>query len=149
MGAQKSVTIEFDDSGLEKAKGSHYRLCFAKKVGDHDYNVVWQSYDKYIHSNDFTWTPKYQIFGTNSFGGPSTCQSYDEETGDQSQRDDHPRRGRRVWSPRDQRPCHELYHSGQQLRRYPIRESTSFRQGIDGKEHTHTDLRGRRPYSQG
>jgi hypothetical protein len=42
-------------------------LCFAKKVGDNAYNVVWQAYGKYLSSNSFSWTPQYQLFGSNTF----------------------------------------------------------------------------------
>jgi hypothetical protein len=64
--AQKTVRIEIDTSDLEELKGANYKLCFAKKVGD-DYDVVWQSYTKYLPSNTFSWTPQYQLFGANVF----------------------------------------------------------------------------------
>lgn len=64
---QKSVTIELSNSALAEMKNNNYRLCFAKKVAEGDYNVVWQSYDKYLANNTFTWTPQFQLFGTNTF----------------------------------------------------------------------------------
>ncbi|MHC8387071.1 hypothetical protein ACYZTM_03235 [Pseudomonas sp. MDT2-39-1] len=64
---QKSVTIEIAAGDLTLLKQSKYKLCFAKKVGTEAYNVVWQSYDKYLSNNGFSWTPQYQLFGSNSF----------------------------------------------------------------------------------
>lgn len=65
--SQKVVNIEISAKDLTELKASNYRLCFAKKVGDADYNVVWQSYDKFLINNQFSWTPMYQMFGTNTF----------------------------------------------------------------------------------
>jgi hypothetical protein len=65
--SEKRVSIIIDLDDLKILKASNYRLCFAKKVGDADYNVVWQSYSLYLASNDFSWTPQYQLFGTNIF----------------------------------------------------------------------------------
>lgn len=64
---EKKVTIEIAMPDLETLKGSNYRLCFAKKVGEGAYNVVWQSYHDYLVTNEFTWTPLYQLFGSNVF----------------------------------------------------------------------------------
>jgi hypothetical protein len=63
----KKVTIKIDLEDLKILKTGHYNLCFAKKVGDEDYNVVWQSYSLYLFTNEFSWTPQYQLFGTNIF----------------------------------------------------------------------------------
>ncbi|MGD7704702.1 hypothetical protein [Microlunatus sp. Y2014] len=65
--SEKSVRIEVAADDLEKLKQAKYRLCFAKKVGDSAYNVVWQAYDKYLASNTFSWTPQYELFGSNTF----------------------------------------------------------------------------------
>jgi hypothetical protein len=62
----KSVTVEIDTQDLETLKGNNYQLCFAKKVNT-AFDVVWQSYNDYLASNTFSWTPLYQLFGTNSF----------------------------------------------------------------------------------
>jgi hypothetical protein len=62
----KSVKILVDPSDLASLKENKYRLCFAKKVNN-TYNVVWQSYTDFIHQNSFSWTPVYQLFGTNTF----------------------------------------------------------------------------------
>ena len=64
---QKTVTIEIAAGDLTQLKKSGYKLCFAKKVGKEDYNVVWQSYDKYLSNNEFSWTPQYQLFASNVF----------------------------------------------------------------------------------
>ena len=66
-GSQKSVTIEIDGDALNTLKNANYKLCFATKVSEADYNVVWQSYDDYLTNNTFSWTPQYQLFGSNSF----------------------------------------------------------------------------------
>ncbi|WP_322616484.1 hypothetical protein [Pseudomonas sp. BIC9C] len=65
--SQKTVTIEIAAGDLTLLKKSGYKLCFAKKVGDADYNVVWQSYDAYLSNNEFSWTPQYQLFASNVF----------------------------------------------------------------------------------
>lgn len=64
---QKTVTIQIDAGDLTQLKQNGYRLCFAKKVGNEAYNVIWQSYDRYLSNNDFSWTPQYQLFGSNQF----------------------------------------------------------------------------------
>ena len=65
--AARSVNIEIDLDDLSTLKTSNYRLCFAKKVGDAAYNVVWQSYIDYLANNTFSWVPEYQLFGSNQF----------------------------------------------------------------------------------
>lgn len=65
--AQKTVTIEIAPGDLTLLKKSGYKLCFAKKVGTADYNVVWQSYVAYLSNNEFSWTPLYQMFASNVF----------------------------------------------------------------------------------
>jgi hypothetical protein len=62
----KSVVIQIAGSDLENLKNNKYMLCFAKKVND-TYDVVWQSYTEYLANNTFSWTPLYQLFGTNTF----------------------------------------------------------------------------------
>jgi len=64
---QKTVKIQIASPDLTQLKSSNYRLCFAKKVGDNDYNVVWQSYMNYLSNNRFSWTPQYELFGSNTF----------------------------------------------------------------------------------
>lgn len=63
---EKSVKVSVDVNDLQNLKAANYRLCFAKKVND-TYTVVWQSYDKYLVDNTFSWTPQYQLFGSNIF----------------------------------------------------------------------------------
>lgn len=63
----KSVLVEIDACDLHTLKEAGYSLCFAKKVGNYDYNVIWKSMDKYLECNTFSWTPIYQIFATNTF----------------------------------------------------------------------------------
>jgi hypothetical protein len=64
---KKTVNIQIALKDLENLKKAKYKLCFAKKVGDKDYNVVWQSYLDYLHDNYFSWTPQYSLFGSNTF----------------------------------------------------------------------------------
>ena len=66
-GSEKIVHIEIDATDLRDLKGADYKLCFAKKVGKEDYNVVWQSYTKYLVTNNFSWIPEYQLFASNIF----------------------------------------------------------------------------------
>lgn len=66
----KTVTIQIADNdyAILKAGGTAYNLCFARKVGD-SFNVVWRSFDKtqWLQNNMFSWTPAYQVFGSNEF----------------------------------------------------------------------------------
>jgi len=64
---KKSVKIEIAQDDLRTLKDGVYKLCFAKKVAEGNYNVVWQSYDDYSVTNAFSWTPQYQLFGSNHF----------------------------------------------------------------------------------
>ncbi len=62
----KEVNIQIAKSDFETLKKSKYKLCFAKHVND-EYDVVWQSYSDYLSNNYFSWTPQFQLFGTNNF----------------------------------------------------------------------------------
>lgn len=64
---QKTVKAQINPDDLEKLKKANYKMCFAKKVGNNDFNVVWQSYTEYLINNTFSWTPQYQLFGSNRF----------------------------------------------------------------------------------
>lgn len=64
---EKKVTILVNPEDLKELKQADYKLCFAKKVGNNAYNVVWQSFSKYLFNNEFSWTPQYQLFGSNIF----------------------------------------------------------------------------------
>lgn len=65
--SKKTVKISLDPGALTMLKGNDYKLCFAKKVAEDTYNVVWQSYALYLEQNTFSWTPQYQLFGSNLF----------------------------------------------------------------------------------
>jgi len=71
----KNLTIEIAEEDLKTLKQNNYKLCFAKKVGNNDYNVVWQSSDGYLINNEFSWTPQYQIFGSNTFQDSVTVEA--------------------------------------------------------------------------
>jgi hypothetical protein len=64
---QKTVKIQIASADLTRLKQSGYKLCFARKVQNEDYNVVWQSYTNYLSNSTFSWTPQYQLFGSNVF----------------------------------------------------------------------------------
>lgn len=70
----KTVIIKIADEDLENLKKNDYKLCFAKKISEEDYNVVWQSYTEYLSTNTFSWTPQYQLFGTNLYKENITVQ---------------------------------------------------------------------------
>lgn len=65
--SEKTVNIVINQDDLAALKDSKYMLCFAKRVAQGDYNVVWQSYSLYLFNNTFSWTPQYQLFGSNVF----------------------------------------------------------------------------------
>ncbi len=73
-GTQKTVNIKIASTDLTFLKDNKYRLCFAKKVND-TFDVVWQSYDEYLATNSFMWTPVFQLFGTNEFVGNVTVKA--------------------------------------------------------------------------
>ena len=64
---EKTVIVEVAEADLRSLKASGYALCFAKKIGDFDYNVIWKSILKFLSKNKFTWQPIYKLFGTNEF----------------------------------------------------------------------------------
>ena len=63
----KTVNIQIGPKDFNTLKQGAYNLCFAKKIGDAAYNVVWRASFEYLEDNDFSWTPIYQIFGTNTY----------------------------------------------------------------------------------
>jgi len=65
--ATKTVDIGIGKKDFATLKQARYNLCFAKKVGDAAYNVVWRASFEYLEDNEFSWTPIYQIFGTNRY----------------------------------------------------------------------------------
>lgn len=75
LAAQKSVQIEIAPKDFKLLKEQGYRLCFAKKVGTAAYNVVWQAYDDFLSNNNFSWTPQYQLFGSNVFEAAVTVRT--------------------------------------------------------------------------
>ncbi|MGU7770065.1 hypothetical protein ACV229_07765 [Burkholderia sp. MR1-5-21] len=65
--ATKTVDIGIGPKDYKTLKQGGYNLCFAKKVGDAAYNVVWRASFEYLEDNEFSWTPIYQIFGANRY----------------------------------------------------------------------------------
>jgi hypothetical protein len=72
--ATKAVTVELTTDALHQLKQNQYSLCFAKKVGD-TFNVVWSSSKWYLSTNQFSWQPQYQLFGTNTFNTTITVKA--------------------------------------------------------------------------
>lgn len=70
----KTVKVEIADNDFKTLKNGGYSLCFAKKVGDEAYNVVWKAEADYLKNNKFTWVPMYQIFGSNVFEASVTVE---------------------------------------------------------------------------
>jgi hypothetical protein len=72
--ATKALTVQVTEDALHQLKQNQYSLCFAKKVGD-TFNVVWSSSNKYLSTNQFSWQPQYQLFGTNTFNTTITVKA--------------------------------------------------------------------------
>ncbi|AEA43988.1 hypothetical protein [Fluviicola taffensis] len=64
--ATKEVTIQIAELDFKALKQGGYKLCFAKNVNE-EFDVVWQCYSDYLSTNVFSWTPQFQLFGTNAF----------------------------------------------------------------------------------
>ncbi|MDQ5984010.1 MAG: hypothetical protein RUMPE_01039 [Eubacteriales bacterium SKADARSKE-1] len=64
---EKMVRVSINPDDLNNLKNNKYSLCFAKKVGDEDYNVVWRADKAFLQNNKISWTPQYKIFGSNTF----------------------------------------------------------------------------------
>ena len=65
--SQKIVTIEIDMESLTTLKEGYYKLCFAKKIEEEGYTVVWYATLRYLSVNEFSWRPMYMLFGTDAF----------------------------------------------------------------------------------
>ena len=64
---EKQVVVKIRQKDFKTLKTGHYRLCFAKKIAEYEYNVVWKSFSNYLLNNVFSWTPQYRLFGSNQF----------------------------------------------------------------------------------
>ena len=64
---EKQVSVEISPEDLRALKNGKYKLCFARKIAEGDYNVVWQAFDKYLCNNVFSWMSQYQLFGSIQF----------------------------------------------------------------------------------
>ena len=65
---QKIVNVRINSAQLSVLKNANYSLCFAKEVNQ-SYNVIWQSIVGFLSRNRFSWSPQYEIFGSNQFTG--------------------------------------------------------------------------------
>lgn len=73
--AAKSVNIQIAAEDIRRLMSNGYRMCFAKKIGDAAYNVIWQSYKDFSENNTFSWTPQYQVFRTDNFQSGVTVKT--------------------------------------------------------------------------
>lgn len=73
--AMKVVNIQIEKDDIRKLMNSNYRMCFAKKIGDAAYNVIWQSYKDFSENNEFSWIPQYQVFRTDRFQSGVTVKT--------------------------------------------------------------------------
>lgn len=72
--SEKKITVNVDDSSINTLKDNGYKMCFAKKIGNFNYNVVWQSYTDFLGINTFSWVPQYSVFGSNRFEDKVTVE---------------------------------------------------------------------------
>lgn len=63
----KSITIVLDNNSLRELRGRGFNLCFAKRLKDQEFNVIWRALNRYDSNNVFCWTPEYQVFGSNRY----------------------------------------------------------------------------------
>lgn len=73
--ATKEINIRIAPDDIKKLMDNQYRMCFAKKIGDAAYNVIWQSYKNFSENNTFSWTPQYQVFRTDTFQAGITVKT--------------------------------------------------------------------------
>ncbi|KAI0824050.1 hypothetical protein BC628DRAFT_475719 [Trametes gibbosa] len=60
-----SLTVNISSSDIGVLKAAGYMLCVAKKVNN-TYNTVWRG-GSFLAHNQFQWTSRYEVFGTESF----------------------------------------------------------------------------------
>ena len=75
--AKKTVTVEIATNDIKTLRENGYALCVAKKVEGAayaEYDVVWQAYGRYFASNEFSWTPQFQVFGSIRFMPPQSVE---------------------------------------------------------------------------
>lgn len=63
----KMVKVKIEENTFETLKANGYSVCFAKRVGSANYNVVWRAAKEYLQNIEFSWKPLYSIFATNTF----------------------------------------------------------------------------------
>lgn len=63
----KKVSIKISEEEFKTLKNNGYSICFAKRVGDYDYNVVWRAAKEYFQNVIFSWKPLYSMFATDTF----------------------------------------------------------------------------------
>ncbi|KAF5379561.1 hypothetical protein D9757_009254 [Collybiopsis confluens] len=61
------LTVVIPDSLRKGLIEAGYSLCLARKVGNNDFNVIWQGNKQYLKNNDFEWSQEYQVFASKAF----------------------------------------------------------------------------------
>ena len=64
----KKLNIEIALRDLRRLKNTGYKLCFAKKVNNR-FNVIWEASGNYLHKNEISWMPIYELFASDEFSG--------------------------------------------------------------------------------
>lgn len=57
----KCIEVNISATDLTLLKNNNYKLCFAKQV-DNSYNVIWQSWSRYMMINQLSWEPRYEVW---------------------------------------------------------------------------------------
>ncbi|KAH9851400.1 hypothetical protein C2E23DRAFT_886576 [Lenzites betulinus] len=60
-----TLTVVVNSADIPILKAAGYKLCLAKKVNN-SFNVIWQG-GNFLYRNTFTWSAKYQVFGSNDY----------------------------------------------------------------------------------
>ncbi len=63
----KTLFTLIAEDDLRLLRDSAYHLCFAKRIAGKGFTVVWQSYTGFLTRNEFSWTARYELFGSTLF----------------------------------------------------------------------------------
>lgn len=88
--AQKKLKITFADEQMELLKRNEYKLCFARKIENFAYNIVWKASSDFMVNTVFRWIDEYYLFASDAFAKSvnvndiSTSNLVNIHTGEQS-----------------------------------------------------------------
>ncbi|KAI0824038.1 hypothetical protein BC628DRAFT_1420466 [Trametes gibbosa] len=71
-----SLTVIVNSADIPILKAAGYKLCLAKKVNN-SFNVIWQG-GNFLYRNTFTWSAKYQVFGSNEYANGALVEAATE-----------------------------------------------------------------------